>query len=118
MIVPAVTEAAGIDVIARSFDAHLPIRGLRIGIALTLSVGTFVLPSQVKNGGYEELVRDVMARVSNIPRIWLKSSHSIGEGSLVAAVALQKTRPKSYVAACEENPGGWGHVLVQHAGSL
>jgi hypothetical protein len=43
------------------------------------------------------LVRDVMARLSNRPQIWLISAGSTGEGCLVAAVALQETRPNSYV---------------------
>src|SRR5438874_974638 len=38
-----------------------------------------------------------MARVSNVPQVWLASSGSTGEGCLVAAVALQEARPNSYV---------------------
>jgi hypothetical protein len=51
----------------------------------------------MRNGGYEALVRDLQARVSNRPQIWLISSGAWGEGSLVAAVALQEARPSSYV---------------------
>ena len=42
----------------------------RVGSALILmaafSVESFTLPLQLRNGGYEALVRDVEARVSNV----------------------------------------------------
>ena len=38
-----------------------------------------------------------MAKVSNVPQVWLISSGSTGEGCLVAAVVLQEACPTSYV---------------------
>ena len=93
--------AAGIDMIAVRLSARLPVAVARIGLALTViaafSMESFALPLQLQNGGYGTLVRDVMARVSHVPQIWLISSGATGEGCLVAAVALQEPRPESYV---------------------
>jgi 4-amino-4-deoxy-L-arabinose transferase-like glycosyltransferase/PII-like signaling protein len=103
LLIPSVVlfSAAGANEIAHRLGAHLPISVLRVGLAVTLitafSMGSFALPLQLRNGGYEALVRDVMARVSNVPQVWLISSGSTGEGCLVAAVALQEARPSSYV---------------------
>jgi hypothetical protein len=66
-------------------------------LVTAFAVGSFALPLQLRNGGYGKLVRDVRGRVSNVPQIWLISSDSTGEGCLVVAVALQETRPASYV---------------------
>jgi hypothetical protein len=93
--------AAGVNEIARRLGARLPIGVVRRGLALALiaafCVESFALPLQLRNGGYEALVRDVVARVSNVPQVWLISSESIGEGSLVSAVAFQEVRPNSYI---------------------
>jgi hypothetical protein len=92
---------AGVEEFAHRLDARLPIGVVRVGLAVALiaafGVGSFALPLQLRNGGYEALVRDVMAWVSNVPQVWLISSGSTGEGCLVAAVALQEARPNSYV---------------------
>ncbi len=104
LLIPSVVlfSAAGVNGIAHRLGARLPIGVVRIGLALTLiaafSVGSFALPPpQVKNGGYEALVREVMAGVSNVPQVWLISSGPAGEGCLVLAVALQEAHPSSYV---------------------
>ena len=103
-VVPSVVllSAAGVNEIAHRLGARLPIGIVRAGLAVMLiaafSMGSFALPPpQVKNGGYEALVRDVMARVLNVPQIWLISSGAAGEGCLVLAVALQEAHPISYV---------------------
>ena len=102
-LIPSVVlfSAAGINEIAHRLGARLPIGVAVAGLALALmaafGVGTFALPLQLRNGGYEALVQDVMARVSNVPQVWLISSGSTGEGCLVATVALQEGRPNSYV---------------------
>jgi 4-amino-4-deoxy-L-arabinose transferase-like glycosyltransferase len=102
-------SSAGVDAIARSLGA-LPIGLVRVCLVLALLttfwVETFALPLQRRNGGYERLVRDVMARVSNVPQVWLISSDSFGEGSLVCAVAIQDSRPKSYVLRGKTILGG------------
>jgi hypothetical protein len=108
---PAVLfSAAGINQIARRLGARLPLSFVRIGLALALMVafgaGTFALPLQLQNGGYEALVREVIARVSNTPQVWLISSDAIGEGCLVAVVALQEKRPNSYVLRGKTILGG------------
>lgn len=94
-------SAAGVNGIAHRLGARLPVGVVRVGLALILivgfAVGSFAFPLQLRNGGYGKLVRDVMARVSYVPQIWLVSSGSTGEGCLVAAVALQERRPESYV---------------------
>jgi hypothetical protein len=94
-------SAAGIEKIARWPAAGSSIALLRVGLAAALiaafGVESFALPLQVRNGGYEALVRDVEARVSNVPQIWLVSSDATGEGCLVAALALGEPRPGSYV---------------------
>lgn len=103
LLIPSVVlfSAAGVNEVAHRLGAYLPIGVVRVGLALALmaafSVESFALPLQLRNGGYEALVRDVMARVSNVPQVWLISSGSTGEGCLVAAVALQEARPNSYV---------------------
>lgn len=93
--------AAGADDIAGRLGARLSIGVVRVGLALALAaafwVESFALPLQLRNGGYRALVRDVAARVANVPQVWLISSGSTGEGCLVAAVALQEARPNSYV---------------------
>jgi len=38
-----------------------------------------------------------MARLANVPQVWLISSDAFGEGALVCAVALEERRPNSYV---------------------
>jgi hypothetical protein len=111
-------SAAGVDFIASRFGARLPIGAVRIGLALALmavfSMESFALPLRLRNTGYEALVRDVMPRVSNIPQVWLISSDSLGEGCLVAAVALQEARPNSYVLRARTILGGgdlfWGNM--------
>jgi hypothetical protein len=101
-LVPSIVlfSAAGVDNIAHLLGARLPIRGVNIGLAVALiaafSAESFALPLQLRNGGYEALVRDVAARVSNVPQVWLISS-STGEGALVAAVALREARLSSYI---------------------
>ncbi len=105
LLIPSIVlfSAAGVNAIAHRLGARLPIGVAQIALALTLiaafSAGSFALPPpQVKNGGYEALVRDVMARVSNVPQVWLISSGPAGEGRLVLAVALQEEgHPTSYV---------------------
>jgi hypothetical protein len=66
------------------------------------SLESFALPLQLRNGGYEALVRDVEARVSNVPQVWLISSGSTGEGCLVAALALEEVRPNSYAVRAKK----------------
>ena len=106
----ALFSAAGVNEIAHRVGARLPIRIVRAGLALTLTaaccVESFGLPLQLRNRGYDALVRDVMARVSDVPQVWLISSGSIGEGCLVAAVALQEARPISYVLRGKTILGG------------
>jgi len=112
MVVPSIVlfSAAGIDVIARRFAARLPIEIVRIGLAAALiaafCVEGFTVPLQLRKGGYEELVQDVAARVSNVPQVWLISSGAAGEGCFVAAVALQEARPKSYILRGKTILGG------------
>jgi 4-amino-4-deoxy-L-arabinose transferase-like glycosyltransferase len=111
-VLPSVVlfSAAGVNEIAHRFGVRLSIGVLRIGLALILIIAfcveSFALPVRLRNGGYEALARDVMARVSNVPQDWLVSSDSIGEGSLVAAVALQETRPNSYILRARTILGG------------
>jgi hypothetical protein len=103
LLMPSVVlfSAAGVNAIAHRLGARLRIGVVRVGLAMALiaafCVERFALPLQLRNGGYATLVRDVEARVSNVPQVWLISSGSTGEGCLVTAVALQETRPKSYV---------------------
>jgi 4-amino-4-deoxy-L-arabinose transferase-like glycosyltransferase len=102
-LVPSIVlfSAAGADEVARRLGARLRLGVLRAGVALTLItasyVAIFALPLKLRNGGYDTLARDVMALVSNVPQVWLISSDSTGEGSLVAAVALREARPGSFV---------------------
>jgi 4-amino-4-deoxy-L-arabinose transferase-like glycosyltransferase len=111
-LVPSIVlfAAAGVNEIARYCRDRLPIDGVRLGLALTLIVvfwvATFALPLQLRNRGYEALVQDVTARVSHVPQVWLISSDSMGEGSLVAAVALQEARPNTYVLRARTILGG------------
>jgi hypothetical protein len=103
LLMPSVVlfSAAGVNAIAHRLGARLPIGVVRVGLTLALIAAfcaeSFALPLQLRNGGYAMLVRDVEARVSNVPQVWLISSGSTGEGCLVTAVALQETRPSSYV---------------------
>jgi hypothetical protein len=102
-LIPSVVlfSAAGVNAIAHRLSARLPIGVVRVCLALALIAAfgaeSFTLPLQLRNEGYEALVRDVAAWVSNVPQVWLISSGSTGEGCLVAAVALQEVRPNSYV---------------------
>jgi hypothetical protein len=102
-VIPAVLlfSAAGANLIAHRFTHRLPMNTAPVGLALVLmiafSVNCFALPLHLRNEGYEALLRDVKARVGNVPQVWLISSGSTGEGCLVAAVALQEARPNSYV---------------------
>jgi hypothetical protein len=102
-VIPSIVlfSAAGVDSIAHRLDARLPIGAIRVGLAVIVIVAfcaeRFTLPLPLRNAGYEALVRDVAARVSNRPQIWLISSGPWGEGSLVAAVALGEARPASYI---------------------
>ena len=81
LLIPSVVlfSAAGVNEVARRLAARLTIGVARVGSALILmaafSVESFTLPLQLRNGGYEALVRDVEARVSNVPLI---SSGSTG----------------------------------------
>jgi hypothetical protein len=107
--------AVGVNQIARRLRNRPPIGFVRGGLALTLMaaffVESFALPLRLRNGGYDALVRDVTARVSNVPQVWLISSGSIGEGCLVAAVALQEERPNSYVLRGKTILGGGGDMF-------
>jgi hypothetical protein len=112
MAVPPVVllSAAGIDGIAHRFGARLPIEILRIGLAAALIAAfcaeSFAVPMRLEKAGYRALVQDVTGRVSNVPQIWLISSGVAGEGSFVAAVALQEARPASYVLRAKTVLGG------------
>jgi dolichyl-phosphate-mannose-protein mannosyltransferase len=94
-------SAAGIRAIAHRLAARLPTSAVHFGLAGTLLVAfcvdSFALPLRLRNGGDETLVRDVETRVSHVPQVWLISSGPTGEGSLVAAIALQEARRGSYV---------------------
>jgi hypothetical protein len=111
-LVPSVVlfSAAGVNEIAYRLGARPGIGVVRAGLALTLlaafCVENFALPRSLRNGGYEALVQGVVARVSKVPQVWLISSDSGGEGSLVAAVALEETRPDSYVLRAMTILGG------------
>jgi Dolichyl-phosphate-mannose-protein mannosyltransferase len=111
-LVPSIAlfSACGVNEIAHRLSARLPLGVVNIGLVLILiaafSATSFSLPQQLRNGGYDSLVRDGMALVSNRPQIWLISSDSIGEGSLVAAVALSERRPGSYVLRARTILGG------------
>jgi Dolichyl-phosphate-mannose-protein mannosyltransferase len=103
LLLPSVVlfSAAGIDAIAHRVSVRVSIGPAGLGLALVLiavfGVDTFALPLRLRNGGYEALVRDAMARVADVPQVWLISSESVGEGAAVAAVAFQEKRPASYV---------------------
>jgi hypothetical protein len=103
LLLPSVVlfAAAGVNYIGGGLGSRLPVEVVRLGVALTLIaaffLGCFSLPLQLQNGGYGRLVRDAMARVSHVPQIWLVSSGSTGEGAMVAAVALEESRPGSYI---------------------
>jgi hypothetical protein len=94
-------SAAGVNNVAHRLRARLTIGIIHLGLGVALIAAfcaeSFILPLQLRNGGYGALVRDVAARVSNVPQVWLVSSGSTGEGCLVAAVALGEARPNSYV---------------------
>lgn len=111
-VIPSVVLfcAAGVNGIAHRLGTRIPTGVACVGLALILTAAfamqTFALPLQLRNGGYEALVRDVVARVSHVPQVWLISSDSIGEGSLVTAVALQEARPNSYVLRARTILGG------------
>jgi hypothetical protein len=102
-VVPSIVlfSAAGIDAIAQRFSGRRSMNVFRIGLSLALTAAfcmeSFALPLQLRNEGYAILVRDVEARVFGAPQVWLVSSDSTGEGCLVAEVALQEGRSKSYV---------------------
>ncbi len=102
-VVPSIVlfSAAGIDAVARRFSPRRSVGVVAVGLSLALIAvfytESFALPLQLKNEGYATLVRDVEARVFDAPQVWLVSSGSTGEGCLVAAVALQERRPRSYV---------------------
>jgi hypothetical protein len=112
LLMPSVLlfAAAGINGIAHRLAALLPIGVAGVGLVLILTavfaMDGFALPLELRNRGYEALVRDVEARVSNVPQIWLISSGSTGEGCLVATVALQERRPNSYVLRGKTILGG------------
>jgi hypothetical protein len=103
LLIPSLVlfSAAGVEEIARWPAARSSSALLRVGLAAALiaafGVESFALPLQVRNGGYEALVQDVEARISNVPQIWLVSSDATGEGCLVAALALGEPRPRGYV---------------------
>ena len=102
-VVPSIVlfSAAGIDGVAQRFGARRSVGVVRVSLALALTalfcMESFALPTQLRNKGYDTLVHDVEARVLDAPQVWLVSSGSTGEGCLVAAVALQEGRPKSFV---------------------
>jgi hypothetical protein len=111
-VVPSIVlfSAAGIDNVAHRLGARLPIGFVRVGLVVALVAAfcaeSFILLLQPRNEGYEALVQDVMARVSNVPQIWLISSDADGEGRLVAAVALREARPDSYILRAKTILGG------------
>jgi Dolichyl-phosphate-mannose-protein mannosyltransferase len=94
-------SAAGVHEIVRRLGDRQPLVAVRVGVtgALLVVFGaqSFALPLQLRNQGYGALVREVEARVSQVPQVWLISSDATGEGCLVATVALQEARPGSYV---------------------
>jgi hypothetical protein len=102
-VIPSIVlfSAAGIDAVAQRFSGRGSVSVVRVGLSLALIavfyMETFALPLQLKNEGYATLVRDAEARVFDAPQVWLVSSGPTGEGCLVAAVALQEGRAKSYV---------------------
>lgn len=102
-VIPPVVlfAAAGIDYVARRFAQRQAQTLMRAALpALVLGafgIQCFALPLQLRNGGYNAMVKDVASQLSNVPQVWLVSSNSTGEGSLVAAVALQERHPGGYV---------------------
>lgn len=101
VIAPVVLfSAAGVDYVAR-LARRWPYALMRSGLAALVlaafGIQCFALPLQLRNGGYNAMVKDVASQLSNAPQVWLVSSSSTGEGSLVAAVALQESHPASYV---------------------
>lgn len=93
--------AAGIAAVARRCGKRLPAGVAQAALAAVVLAAfggeSFALPLQLRNAGYDALVKAVTARVAHVPQIWLVSSGATGEGCLVAAVALHEKRPGSYV---------------------
>ena len=102
-VIPSVVlfAAAGVDYVARRFAQNRSYVLVRLCVAALVvaafGVQCFALPLQLRNGGYSDLVTDVTNKLSNVPQVWLVSASSTGEGSLVAAVALQEKHQASYV---------------------
>ncbi len=102
-VIPPVVlfAAAGIDYVARRFAHRQPYTLVRVGLSVLVFAAfgaqCFALPLQLRNGGYNGMVDNVASQLSNAPQVWLVSASSTGEGSLVAAVALQENHPASYV---------------------
>jgi hypothetical protein len=102
-VIPSIVlfMAAGLENVAHRLGARLPIGVVRVGLVTAIAAGfcaeSFAFAVQPRNAGYDALVEDVMARVSNAPQIWVISSDPYGEALLVAAVALREAHPSSYV---------------------
>lgn len=102
-LVPSIVlfAAAGIAQVSvwllRIFPLRLPVSfGLSLGVLLAFAVQSFALPMNLRNTGYETLAADISAKLEHIPQVWLISSGSIGEGSLIAAIALHEKRPGTF----------------------
>ena len=94
--------AAGIAEVSgwllRTFSLRVPgFFGLSLGTLFAFAVQSFALPVHLHNTGYEILAADIAAKVEYVPQVWLISSGSIGEGSLITAIALHEKRPGTFV---------------------
>jgi Dolichyl-phosphate-mannose-protein mannosyltransferase len=102
-VIPCVAlfAIAGVDYAAGRFARNVSYVIARVGVAAVVlaafALQSFALPLQLRNGGYGAMVAEVTNKLSNVPQVWLVSASSTGEGSLVAAVALQENQRASYV---------------------
>ncbi len=94
--------AAGTEYLTRRFQfkmatSRFPRPVLFVAVAGLFLVVTFRIPVRLQNAGYERVVKAITSQFQNVPPIYLIAADSIGEGSLIAEVALAEKRPRSIV---------------------
>lgn len=65
-------------------------------LAVLCILQTFTFRRELENGGYEAMIKSITAEFPQKPQIYMLASDSIGEGSAIAAIAVNdKQRPDS-----------------------
>lgn len=74
------------------FSSNASRVGLSVVVLAAFGAQVFALPRDMYNIGYGGMVADLDARLGGVPQVWLISTNTVGDGSAIAAAAVEFPR--------------------------